>query len=101
MTKHDIADGISMEFGSSFARARVRVNAVLDRIVEGAEADGRVEVRGLGVFHVTETRARKAHNPKTKAMVDVPARKALRFRQSVTVAERLNGATVETNGTDG
>jgi nucleoid DNA-binding protein len=94
MTKIDIVDEIAKEFGLSRRDAVAVVNAVLARIVAGVEADGRVEARGLGVFSVATRPARKAHNPRTGATIDVPARRAMRFRQSAVVAERLNAAKV-------
>jgi nucleoid DNA-binding protein len=39
-----------------------------------------VELRGFGSFETRERKARKAHNPRTLAPVDVPAHKAVIFR---------------------
>lgn len=100
MTKLDIVDEIAKEFGLSHKDSVAIVNAVLARIVAGVEADGRVEVRKFGVFSLATRPARKAHNPRTGATVDVPARRAMRFRQSAVVAERLNAAKVGADDRD-
>jgi nucleoid DNA-binding protein len=48
-----------------------------------AIAEGKViELRGLGTFEVQERKTYKAHNPRSMAPVDIPARRAVIFRPS-------------------
>ena len=44
---------------------------------------------GMGTFVVKDRAARKARNPKTGAIVDVPAKKAVRFRASKSLKQAV------------
>jgi DNA-binding protein HU-beta len=41
---------------------------------------GRQAIPGLGVFTVAERAARKGHNPATGAEIDIPAKRAVKFK---------------------
>jgi nucleoid DNA-binding protein len=47
-----------------------------------------VQVHGLGVFEVVQRAAKVGHNPRTGQRVDIPARRAVRFKP----ARSLRGA---------
>lgn len=48
---------------------------------------GSVEIRGFGTFRVRDKRPRPARNPKTGAIVMIPARRVFLFRYSPDLAE--------------
>ena len=54
------------------------------------EKNGRVEIRGLGVFEVRERKARKLYNPLTKKMDMIPGKKVPFFKMSKKLKEKLN-----------
>lgn len=100
MTKIEIIDRISDAFGVSEETAWRIVNTVFESIIQGTERDGTTQLRGFGVFSLATRPARRSRNPRTGATVDVPARRAMRFRQSAVVAERLNAAKVGADDRD-
>ncbi|MDR1240135.1 MAG: HU family DNA-binding protein [Treponema sp.] len=75
-------------------QARVFTNQIITALA-AAIATGRViELRGLGTIETRERKAHKAHNPRTLAPVDVPARRYVFF----TPGKRLNAALPEPAG---
>ena len=49
----------------------------------------KVKVTGLGIFSVTDFKARKGIDPVTKQMVDRPAFKKMKFRATLAIKEFL------------
>jgi len=50
----------------------------------------KIEIRGLGSFTIRERKARVARNPKTGAVVEIPARKTPFFKTGKDLRERVN-----------
>jgi len=66
------------------------VAAILGRISDALVAGDRVELRGFGVFTVTERDARAGRNPATGAAVAVEAKRFPVFRVGKAMQRRLN-----------
>ena len=56
------------------------IQATMDHLTDELARTGRLEYRDLGVFTVESYKARKLHNPRTGALVDLPARKGVSFK---------------------
>ncbi len=50
----------------------------------------RIALPGIGIFTVVEKAARKGRNPATGQEVDIPAKKAVRFKASKELADKVN-----------
>lgn len=50
---------------------------------------GEVKVTGLGIFAVKEKKERQGRNPKTGAVITIPAGKKLKFRFSSTLKKEV------------
>nr|WP_276589300.1 MULTISPECIES: HU family DNA-binding protein [Sphingomonas] len=70
--------------------AELIVTAFFDAIVRQLQADGRVELRGFGMFTTRAREARQARNPRTGEGVKVPAKRVTYFRPGKELRERLN-----------
>ncbi|MCV6607017.1 MAG: HU family DNA-binding protein [Campylobacterales bacterium] len=80
MTKPEFISKVAETAGSTKADAERVVNAALETI-EGALAKGEsVQFVGFGTFEVRERAARTGINPKTKAKINIPAKKAVAFK---------------------
>ncbi|WP_456781879.1 HU family DNA-binding protein [Bradyrhizobium sp. USDA 3315] len=66
------------------------VSAILDEIVEGLARGDRVELRGFGVFSVSDRQARTGRNPRTGKYVQIEQKRFPVFKASRAVHERLN-----------
>jgi integration host factor subunit beta len=56
------------------------VEAILDAIVRALRSGDDVEIRGFGSFRIRNRKARVGRNPKTGALVDVPAKRVAHFK---------------------
>ena len=81
MTKSQLIEAIHQK---DTGLTKLQVVEVVDAMIEaitGALAQGnKVEIRGFGNFKVKQRGARKARNPKTGEMVEVPAKRVPFFR---------------------
>jgi len=92
MTKSQLIDTIH-EKDTGFTK--VQVSQVVDTMIEaitGALAQGdKVEIRGFGNFKVRQRGARKARNPKTGEMLEVPAKRVPFFRPGKELKAMVEG----------
>ncbi len=88
-TKRDIAKRIADEFGLSQQMTAEIVQRIFDSILEAIVLDDRIELRNFGVFHVKRRAARKARNPRTGEVIDVPARFSVAFKAGKEMEARV------------
>jgi DNA-binding protein HU-beta len=89
VNKSELIEAVATRTGASAAEARRNVEAVIDAIVEGVAAGERVSVTGFGTFDSATRQARTARNPRTGAVVDVPAAVVPRFRTGTAFKARV------------
>lgn len=90
MNKTELARVVADKTDLTIAVAGDAVNAAIDAIVE-ALADGEeVAILGFGTFKVAERAARTARNPQTGETVEVAESKAVTFKVSKALKDKLN-----------
>jgi nucleoid DNA-binding protein len=82
LTKTGIIKTISAVAEISLKDAETVVEIILSSIVRALRAGDKVEIRHFGSFHTRQRRARIAQNPKTRALVQVPAKTISYFTPS-------------------
>ncbi len=92
MTKKNIARTIAEELGLTQLQTEQIVQKTFDSIVNTLVADGRVELRGFGVFEAKWRNARKARNPQTGEQVMVPGRCVVIFKPGKEMEARVEKA---------
>lgn len=80
MNKQGIAEAVHSVLGGTKVQAEAVVDKVIDSIVGTLKSGNEVSIAGLGIFSVKQRAARQARNPRTGAMVQVPAMKVPKFR---------------------
>ena len=80
MNKSELVAAVAAKAEMSKAAAAVAVDAVLDAVIETVKKGESVQLIGFGTFSVAERAARKGVNPATKAVITIPARKAVKFK---------------------
>ena len=92
MTKLQLIDEIHKKRNSNFTKQQV--TAVIDDIfdlIKNSLAHGeRVEIRNFGNFSLRKRDARKAQNPKTGELVDVPAKRVPFFKPGKELKEMVD-----------
>lgn len=92
VTKRDLVDLVASKNGSiNKTDVLAIVQSFLDVVSESLANGERIELRDFGVFTPRDRAARKARNPKTGAVVDVPATKTVAFKLGKEFKQRLAG----------
>jgi nucleoid DNA-binding protein len=88
--KRELVDKIALESACPKVTVSRVVNLLLSEIAEALCKEGRLELRGFGVFKVVDVEVHVGRNPKTGKKIKVPACKHVRFRATGRLREKLN-----------
>ena len=86
MNKTDLINAIAEKAGLSKVDSKKALEAVIESITEEMKKDGKVALVGFGTFSVTQKAARKGVNPRTKEVINIPAKKAVKFKAGADLA---------------
>ena len=89
MTKKDIVRRIADELGRPENETAVIVPKILDAIIDVLATEGRVELRGFGVFEVRKRQPGPARNPRTGEKVMVGEQFTVKFKPGQAIKERV------------
>ena len=80
MTKADLVAKIAEKANLTKANAERSLNAFLEAVEDTLVKDGKLTLTGFGTFAVETRKARKGRNPRTGAVITIPASKVVKFR---------------------
>lgn len=80
MNKTDLINAIAAEAGLSKADAAKALNATTATIANAVKAGDKVALVGFGTFAPTERPARTGKNPRTGEVLEIPAKKVVKFK---------------------
>jgi DNA-binding protein HU-beta len=86
MNKTEFIGAVAAKAGLSKVDAKKAVDAFIDTVASELKAGEKVAILGFGSFSVAEKAARKCVNPRTKAVIDIPARKSVKFKAGAELA---------------
>jgi nucleoid DNA-binding protein len=66
------------------------LEAVVEVIKKALERGEKIDLRGLGVFKVKESKPRIARNPRTGEPISIPAKKSATFKAGKELSTLLN-----------
>lgn len=89
MNKADIAAKVHEKLGGTKVQAEEVVDMVFDSITDSLKKSEEVSVAGFGIFLTKQRAPRQARNPRTGAMVSVPAMKVPKFRAGKALKEAV------------
>lgn len=89
MNKAELISAVSYKTGSTKIETKKTVEAVIEAISEELAGGGKVSLVGFGTFSVTQKNERVGINPKTKEKLVIPAKKAVRFKPGLDLAESV------------
>lgn len=81
----DIAKDVAGKAKVSQRAAETVLREALKDIVKNVDKGQKVRLGGFGVFSRRKTKARKAKNPRTRAIINVPAKNKFHFSASSNV----------------
>jgi len=80
MTKSDLVEKVASDCGLSKADAAKALDSVLTNITKALKKKQKVTIVGFGTFSVTQRNARKGRNPSTGQVIEIPAKKVVKFK---------------------
>ena len=80
MNKAELIDVMADKSGLTKVDVRKALNAFMSSIQEALIAGDKVSLVGFGSFSTVERAARTGLNPQTKEKIQIPAKKAVKFR---------------------
>lgn len=80
MNKTELINAIAEKANLTKVDAKNALDAALDAIAGALAANDKVALLGFGTFSVQEKDARTGINPRTKEKIEIPARKAVKFK---------------------
>ena len=80
MNKTELVSAIAKQAGLTQAQAKAALDATLDNIADALKKEEKVALLGFGTFSVNERPAREGINPATKAKIQIPAKKGVKFK---------------------
>ncbi|HYD87429.1 MAG TPA: HU family DNA-binding protein [Vitreimonas sp.] len=89
MNKAELIADVAERIGDSKQKGEEAVNAVFDAITAALKRGDDVRLPSFGVFAVSQTKERKARNPRTNEEVIVPAANRPKFRPGKALKEAL------------
>ena len=91
ITKKKLVKQIAEQTQAKHVVVKAIIQTFLDEIVVELAKDNRLEFRNFGVFETRMRAARVAQNPKTLEQVQVPAKRAVKFKMGRLMKQKLNG----------
>ena len=79
MTKAELIDKIASGAGLSKADAGKALDSTLNAVKGSLKKGQKVTLVGFGTFSVVKRKARKGRNPRTGAVINIPAAKTPKF----------------------
>ena len=98
MTKADLVDEVARATELTKGEAEMLVEIALEGIIEALNHGEKVELRGSGSFRVRARGARRGHDPKTGAAIEIPAKRVSYFSAGKELRGVINGDWAETAG---
>ena len=80
MNKTELINAIAEKANITKVQAKVALDATINTVSEQLAKGDKVALVGFGTFSVSEKTARKGINPRTKETIEIPARKAVKFK---------------------
>lgn len=87
MTKTELVNEIAAKASLTKDAAKKALDATLESIEQALANDNKVQLLGFGTFANVEKPARVCKNPRTGEMINVPARKVVKFKPSSSLAK--------------
>lgn len=89
MNKAELVEEVVNETGLTRRTAREAVNTITSVITDALARGEKVTLVGFGTFKVMERKARTGRNPQTGQTIQIPAKKAPKFRPGKGLREKV------------
>ena len=66
------------------------LDIIFSEIIEALRRGENIEIRGFGIYKVVQRKSRIGRNPKSSEILEIPAKKAIKWKMSKILFDRLN-----------
>ena len=87
MNKSELINSMAEKAGLTKGQAKNALDAFMGTASETLKKGDKISLVGFGTLSVMERKARKGHNPRTKKVIDIPAKKVVKFKAGSELAE--------------
>ena len=89
MTKADLITTIANDAGITKVAAAKALESYVGTVTKELKKNGRFGLVGFGSFSVVKRKARKGRNPQTGEEIKIKAKKVIRFKPGMALAEKV------------
>jgi len=89
ITKENLIDVLAQKATCSKKEASDCLNLIIDEITNALKKGNEVTLTGFGTFRAASRKARTGRNPKTGAIVKIPAKNVPRFKAGKALKEAV------------
>jgi integration host factor subunit beta len=90
MLKSDLINILVSQRGMTQKQAEATIETIFNSMKDALCRGEKIEIRGLGAFHVRTYDGYQGRNPKTGQVISVKAKRGLHFRTGKELRERVN-----------
>jgi nucleoid DNA-binding protein len=90
MTKTEFVESLATTLDMPKSEGERVLGAVVDVLKQALQRGEKIDLRGLGVFKVRESKPRQARNPRTGEALLIPAKKTAVFKAGKELSTLLN-----------
>ena len=90
MNKNDLVASVASSAGLSKTDSAKAVDATLASITSSLSGGTEVRLVGFGTFSVSNRRASQGRNPRTGAVIQIPACRVAKFKAGKTLKQAVN-----------
>ncbi len=90
MNKSELIDAIASNSGLTKKQSKEALEGFVTSVKASLKTGDKISLVGFGSFSVNTRSARTGHNPRTKAVINIPAKKVIRFKPGSELADHVN-----------
>ncbi len=91
VTKAELISSIASDAGLKKVEAERALTALTGAIQSALAGGQKVTLVGFGTFSVANRKARMGRNPRTKAPMQIPAQRSVKFKPGKAMKDAVNG----------
>ncbi len=89
MNKAQLVEKMAASAGISKNAAERALNGFMEAVTEALKQGDKVTLIGFGTFSVAQRKARQGRNPQTGEVIEIPAKKIVKFKPGSRLSESV------------
>ena len=89
MNKAELIDAMASQSGLSKVDSKKALEAFISTTTAALKDGDKITLVGFGVFSISHKKERLGHNPSTKEIITIPAKKVAKFKPGVALLEEI------------